>query len=59
MSDFVLSPELYDTAWDRLPDPVAPGGLQFAELQNRKDWVVKLRFSQQGQFFLACSHNEG
>lgn len=49
MPDFVLDPEFYDVAWDRLPEPEAHGGLQFSQVQNRNEWIVKLQFEQDGE----------
>ncbi|KAI0449236.1 hypothetical protein F5B21DRAFT_61451 [Xylaria acuta] len=44
-SAFELHPDLYDTGWDRLPEP-EDRDLRLSQVQSRDDWIVKLRFKQ-------------
>ncbi|RFU31367.1 hypothetical protein B7463_g4983, partial [Scytalidium lignicola] len=46
--EFVLRPEFYDVDWDKLPEPENIDGLQFTQIQQRNEWIVKLQFEQAG-----------
>lgn len=49
-SEFQLSPTVWDPTWSRLPEPEESGGLKRSQPHAREDWVVRLRFKQNGLF---------
>ncbi|KAK6538243.1 hypothetical protein TWF694_011122 [Orbilia ellipsospora] len=51
MADFTLSPLFNDPDWKRLPEPEVVGGFKFAQASRRNEWIVKLKFQQEGNTF--------
>ncbi|KAK6504691.1 hypothetical protein TWF481_006630 [Arthrobotrys musiformis] len=49
MIDSTLSPLFYDAGWNKRPDPGVAGGLKFAKVGRRNEWIVKLQFQQGGK----------
>lgn len=47
-AEFQLNPTVWDPTWSRLPEPEKIGGLNSSRPQAREDWVVRLRFKQNG-----------
>ncbi|KAK6329888.1 hypothetical protein TWF718_003315 [Orbilia javanica] len=48
MTDFAINPLFYDPDWKRLPEPDVAGDFQLAEVSRRNEWIVKLKFQQDG-----------
>ncbi|KAF3928332.1 hypothetical protein AA313_de0209995 [Arthrobotrys entomopaga] len=46
-----LSPLFHDPDWNRLPESEAVGGFQFTQTSRRNEWIVKLKFQQEGNTF--------
>lgn len=52
-TEYELPPAFYDVGWDRISEREDRGGLDLSQVPNRANWVVKLKFEQEGSFLLS------